>query len=349
MKIRILTQNPFSVWFWWVEQQALKYIDLTNKLDKKIDIWFFKWEEKDFDILHIIWIHTGINPYWIDSLKSKWIKIIVSSVFYIKPNTIFDYRRPLFYKIFSFIPFHIINWMKQLLKKSDLILPNSKEEWMQLQRIFWINKEKIKVLYNWVDKNYFNWVDKEFFKQKYKLDKYILCVSHIEPRKNHLSLIEWFLEYKKENKNNIKLILFWDYRWNYFSYHKKVKTLISENEKDLLHIKNLKNSDLLFKSAYLWAKWHFLLSSLETPWLSNLEAGIWGIPLVLWKCKPVKEYFWKFAIYINWKNKKQIIDMFKNIKNKENKDQIKFIKNNYSWEKIWGELLLYYNTIWKKK
>ena len=103
MKIRILTQNPFSVGFGWVEQQASKYIENIKKINSTIDISFFSWTEKDFDILHIIWIHSWINPYWIEVLRQKWVKIVVSSVFYLKPNYFLDFRRPIVYKIFSFI------------------------------------------------------------------------------------------------------------------------------------------------------------------------------------------------------------------------------------------------------
>jgi len=356
MKIRILTQNPFSVWFWWVELQASKYIENIKKIDNTIDIWYFKWDEKDFDILHIVWIHNWINPYWIDVLKSKWIKIVVSSVFYIKPNSLFDFRRPIIYKLFSYIPFHIINWMKQLVNKADLILPNSEDEKNQLINIFWISSEKINILYNWVDKKYFDKINKDLFKDKYNLEKYILSVSHIEPRKNHLSLIKWFLKYKEENKSNLKLVLLWKFRWNYFDYHNEIKILLKNNEKNIIHIDNLSDKDDLFKSAYLWSEAHFLLSSLETPWLSNIESALAGKKLILWKCNPVKQYFKNYANYIDWKNLKQIIKEIENINSnitknnkKEQKNQIEFIKQNYTWENIWLELLNHYKNIWQKK
>ena len=351
MKIRILTQNPFSVWFWWVEVQATKYIENIKKIDSNIDIDFFKWTENDFDILHIVWIHTWINPYWIDVLKSKWIKIVVSSVFYIKPNFLLDYRRPIIYKLFSYIPFHIINWMKQLLNKADIILPNSKDEENQLIDIFWISKEKIKVLHNWVDSNYFECVNNEEFKNKYNIDNYILSVSHIEPRKNHLSLIKGFLEYIKESNSDLKLVLFWKIRWNYFSYNNEVIDTIKNNKKNIIHIDDLSSKDLLFKSAYLWAKWHFLLSSLETPGLSNIEAWLCWTKLVLWECNPVKEYFWKYAKYIDWKNIYTIKEEIKNIDENRGKDTnfSNFIKNNYTWEQISQKLYEHYINLWKKK
>lgn len=351
MKIRILTQNPFSVGFGWVEQQATKYIENIKKIDSTIDISFFSWTEKDFDILHIVWIHSWINPYWIEVLKQKWVKIVVSSVFYLKPNYFLDFRRPSIYKIFSFIPHHIVNWMKKLILSADLILPNSTDEALQLQEVFWANPEKIKVLYNWVDNSYFHWVDKNLFKEKYNLDNYILCVSHIEPRKNHLNLIKWFLQFKKNNVSDLRLVLLWDFRWNYFKYHDEVKTLINNNKDSILHLNNLKNTDELFKSAYLWAKAHLLLSSLETPWLSNIESAYAWCKLILWDCNPVKEYFKDYATYLNPKNLDEIENTIAYLINDNSSSdrQIDFIKNNYTWEKISSELLNYYNNLWIKK
>jgi hypothetical protein len=61
---------------------------------------------------------------------------VISSVFYLKPNSILDFRRPIIYKIFSYIPHHIVNWMKQLILKADLVLPNSIDEKEQLKEIF---------------------------------------------------------------------------------------------------------------------------------------------------------------------------------------------------------------------
>ena len=348
-KIRILTQNPLSVWFWGVELQASKYIEYVKKLDNQIDIWYFKWEEKKFDILHIIWLHGWINPYWIDVLKKRWIKIVVSPVFYIKANKLLDFRRPIMYKIFWYVPFHIINWMKQLIKKADLILPNSEDEKNQLISIFWINNKKVSILHNWVDENFFVWVDENLFKKKYNLWKYILCVSHIEPRKNHLSLIKWFLQYKKKNKTNLKLVLLWDFRWNYFNYHNKVKSLIKNNRENIIHLNNLSHDNELFKSAYLWSEAHFLLSSLETPWLSNIESWLAWNKLILWDCKPVREYFKHYANYIDWKNIKQIIKQIesidRNVIKHDKKGQIEFIKQNYTWEKICKKLLNHYKNI----
>lgn len=50
-------------------------------------------------------------------------------------------------------------------------------------------------------------VDSERFKKKYNLDKYIIYVGRIDEGKDCPRLFKYFLEYKKRNKNNLKLVL----------------------------------------------------------------------------------------------------------------------------------------------
>ncbi len=50
-------------------------------------------------------------------------------------------------------------------------------------------------------------VDSERFKKKYNLDEYIIYVGRIDEGKDCPRLFKYFLEYKKRNKNNLKLVL----------------------------------------------------------------------------------------------------------------------------------------------
>lgn len=347
MKIRVLTQNPLSVWFWGLELQAAKYIEGIRKIDSSIDINYFSWEEEWFDILHVIGIHGGVSPYWINAWKKKGIKIIISPVFYIKPIHLFDFRRPIIYKSFSYIPHHVVGWMKTLLQSADLILPNSQAEAEQIISIFWIQRKNIRVLHNGVDEDYFDWINANLFKEEYKLNSYILSVSHIEPRKNHEILINTFL---KANQSwvipqHTKLVLIGEFRWNYQSHHKKIKTLLQNNKSKIIHVTGLKNSDPLFRSAYLWANAHILLSTLETPGLSNLEALLAWLPLILWDCEPIREYFWDYAVYLQPKNERAIWSAILWVVDRKSQSveaQISFAKLNYSWNRIAQKLYMYY-------
>lgn len=50
-------------------------------------------------------------------------------------------------------------------------------------------------------------VDSERFKKKYNLDEYIIYVGRIDEGKDCPRLFKYFLEYKKRNKNNLRLVL----------------------------------------------------------------------------------------------------------------------------------------------
>lgn len=339
MKIRILTQNPLSVWFGWIEQQALKYIEYMRVISPEIDIDFFKWDELNFDILHVIGVHSAINPYMIDVLKANGVKIIVSSVFYVSPNTLLDFRREWIYKLMSKIPFHVVNWMWNLLRKADLVLPNSVAEGEQITRIFGL-ENRYNVIFNWIDDNFFQGIDENEFKTRYNLESYLLCVSHLEPRKNHLNLIKAFLD----SNFQWKLVLLGKYRWNYFSYHDEIKGLISSNPDRILHIDSLSNTDTSFRSAYLGASAHILPSILETPGLSNLEAWLCGTELIIWDCAPVREYFEEFAMYVSWTKIQEITQSINSITGHKNPMLSQHIKERFSWSRIARELNKFYTT-----
>jgi glycosyltransferase involved in cell wall biosynthesis len=50
-------------------------------------------------------------------------------------------------------------------------------------------------------------VDESRFKQKYNLDEYMIYVGRIDEGKDCPRLFKYFMEYKKRNKNNLKLVL----------------------------------------------------------------------------------------------------------------------------------------------
>ena len=50
-------------------------------------------------------------------------------------------------------------------------------------------------------------VDADRFKKKYNLDNYVIYVGRIDEGKDCPRLFNYFMEYKKRNKNNLKLVL----------------------------------------------------------------------------------------------------------------------------------------------
>ncbi|MBU1006042.1 MAG: glycosyltransferase family 4 protein [Candidatus Omnitrophica bacterium] len=105
----------------------------------------------------------------------------------------------------------IFKFLGNSIKKADKIITVSEFSKHELLEHFMVDQKKISVIYNGVNEIFKPDTEKIFsagIKTKYSLpDDYILCVSRFNSRKNISLLIKAFSIFKKNNKNNIKLIL----------------------------------------------------------------------------------------------------------------------------------------------
>jgi glycosyltransferase involved in cell wall biosynthesis len=92
-------------------------------------------------------------------------------------------------------------------KRADFLLTVSDYSNRRISEHFKINNRNILVIPNGVAEEYFDY-DRKLpdVREKYKLDRYILCVSRIEPRKNHAILVRAFSELDLW-KDGYKLVL----------------------------------------------------------------------------------------------------------------------------------------------
>lgn len=144
-----------------------------------------------------------IRKYKIDYAHFQYIAPLLKSCKEI--NTIHDllfldypYYFPLLYRFKNKFLFKISA------KRADILLTVSNYSKDEIVRHFDINPSKIKITPNGVlcSDNEINYVD---VKSKYGLQKYILTVSRIEPRKNHQMLLRAFVDMKL-NEAGYKLV-----------------------------------------------------------------------------------------------------------------------------------------------
>jgi glycosyltransferase involved in cell wall biosynthesis len=164
--------------------------------------------------------------------------------------------------------------------KAARILTDSQFSKSQIMELYKVPEGKITVLYGGIDKERFNTIKKDQAKvhiaEKYGLQKYILNVGRLEPRKNQLSLIKAYHSLLMSNKIEHKLVIIGpkDFRYGpIFAY-------ISQNRlDDFIHIfSNIEDHELpdFYKASDL-----FIYPSIAEGFgLPALEAMACGIPVI---------------------------------------------------------------------
>lgn len=317
---------PWSLSFGGLEVQANAYI---TQLRRYLDIDFLApYSNDDFDVLHVVGtsVETARPSIY---AKRKGKKVLISPVMYRDENLMFLKVMNL---VFNKMPFP--NWFKlnqEALNVADLILPNSNEEVIQIRKIFDLLEEKCRVLHNGVEDDLFKNVSPNLFYKNYRLRDFVLSCAMIDPRKNTLRLVKAFLE----SGIKTKLVLIGGYRPFNESYNREVSELLAHNKDKIVFLGQMKPKDPMMLSAFLGARLFALPSILETPGLSNLEAGLAGCRLLVGDCKPVREYFGDSAVYCDPKN---IGDISRKMLNAYmDEDSIlpkKIILEKYTWRVI---------------
>lgn len=90
--------------------------------------------------------------------------------------------------------------------RADLILTVSEYSKKQIENFFKTNPNKIYITPNGILKRFYERVKTIDIKKKYNVGDYILYVSRLEPRKNHLALIKAFVELELHNNYQLLLI-----------------------------------------------------------------------------------------------------------------------------------------------
>jgi glycosyltransferase involved in cell wall biosynthesis len=106
------------------------------------------------------------------------------------------------FKMYFPFKYRLINnfLFKRSAKQADLLLTVSEYSKSKIAAHYNIPPQKISVTPNAISNDFHEGVDSHVVQQKYGIDKYILYVSRIEPRKNHLTLLKAYNELKLYNE-----------------------------------------------------------------------------------------------------------------------------------------------------
>lgn len=170
-------------------------------------------------------------------------------------------------------------------------------------------------------------VDAKKFKDKYQLDNYIIYVGRIDFGKECPRMFQYFTEYKKRNKGNLKLVLMGKAVVD-IPYHPDIVSLGFVSDEDKFN--GIKGAKALV-----------LPSKFESLSISVLEAMALSIPVIVnGKCDVLKghctksngglyyENFFEFEGCLNYmlSNHKEYSEMCKNAK--------KYVETYFNWDMI---------------
>lgn len=236
----------------------------------------------------------------------------------------------------AFLRKGLVAAQRQILHMSDILFPNSEGEFKRIIESFpEAGRKKYVIVPNAIDSRIFNPTSVEITPEMEKFRNCILCVARLEGRKSQLKLVQamkglpW------------KLVLIGDPAKNHLAYLKKIKREMTQN----IHLIGQVDHSQLPK-FYKVAKVHALVSWMETPGLSSLEAGAMGCNLVITDKGDTREYFENNAFYCDPKSidsiRRAITEAYESPPNPVLRERI---MKNFTWEKAAEKTLEGYKKI----
>ena len=213
--------------------------------------------------------------------------------------------------------------MKEIVDNVDVFLPNSNSEMNRVAKEFKLKNFNYVAIPNSIDKSVFK---EEPLQTENKYNQYkncIVCAARIEGRKSTLNLV------RAVKNTDYKLVLVGNASQNQKEYINQVH---EESGDNVVFLGQISHEDL--RDLYKVAKVHALVSWMETPGLSSLEAGAMDCNIVVTKKGDTEEYFEDLAYYCepdDVNSIKNAIDLAYN--NPVNPKLKTRILENYTWEK----------------
>ena len=256
------------------------------------------------------------------NVKGKVINTIYDTVFISAPETMGDRKELEEYKYGA--------------QKSDLIITISESAKNDIIKNLGVTEDKIEIVHPGIDlENYSQKYEKEELeriRKKYNLpSEYILYLGTIEPRKNIERIIKAFIKYKKERKDNLKLILSGKKGWKY----ENIMELVKLRPEDITFTEYVDEEDkiALYKMAEL-----FVFPSLyEGFGIPVLEAMAARVPVVTSNVSSLPEVAGDAAILVDPLNEDEIFEAYKKIRNDSNYREEMILKGyeqakKYQWK-----------------
>ena len=225
--------------------------------------------------------------------------------------------------------------MKEIVDNTSVFLPNSVSEMNRVASEFKLKNYNFVSVPNAIDKSVFTEAETN---QENKYSKYkdcIICAARIEGRKSTLNLV------RAVNGTNHKLVLVGKESQNQKKYVEQVHKEAGDN---IFFLGAIPHNDL--KDLYKMAKVHALVSWMETPGLSSLEAASMGCNIVVTKKGDTYDYFEDYAFYCEPDDVNSIKEAIEKAYSTRFNPKLKEkILEEYIWEKTADETIKGYSLL----
>jgi len=346
--------------------QMLKTKEFLEKQGVKVDISLeLEPDLKGYDIVHLFNLMEPQDIYiQMRNAKKQHKKIVLSTIYGLYTEFERKARGGFFQKVANVLSSYQIAFIKTLLKQykdkrmhsgvysmmykgyyglmkeivdnTSVFLPNSVSEMNRVAKEFKLKDYKFVSIPNAIDKSVFTDADTDESQNPYSQYKdCILCAARIEGRKSTLNLV------RAVKGTNYNLVLVGKESANQQAYVNQVHAEAGDN---VFFLGTLPHDDL--RNLYKMTKVHALVSWMETPGLSSLEAAAMGCNIVVTRKGDTYDYFEDYAFYCepdDVNSIKNAID--KAFNSPVNPELKKKVLEKYIWEKTAEETIRAYHMI----
>lgn len=227
--------------------------------------------------------------------------------------------------------------LRKIVRNTDVFLPNSVSEMNRVIADYKLDKPLYEAIPNAVDTAVFDPEKVQIDDELRQYEGCILSVARIEGRKCQLELVQAVKE------TDYKLVIIGKPGKNAQGYYEAVKAAAGGNVTFIQHLDHER-----LPQFYKLAKVHALISWMETPGLSSLEAGVMGANLVITPNGDTRDYFGDMAEYCTAGDVESIKAALGRAYNRPANGKLRdHILENFTWQKAAAATLAAYNKIKK--
>lgn len=197
-------------------------------------------------------------------------------------------------------------------RRADIIAIVSQYSFQQVERFFPNKKESLRLLLNGVELHQFERISRTTatveIKKKFGLDKFILSVGRIDPRKNHELMLRAYMELQARLPDSAlpQFVIVGDIDSNYAPGIRFIEELCSR--KAIVWLRGI--DDEMLTNLYLAAEFVVMASHAEGFGLPIIEAMAAGVPVIAGNNTAMPEVLGDCGVLVDSNNTESITDAY---------------------------------------